>query len=135
VSLGDACALPIRSDAADAATVGWGLRNVPDIDQAHSEILRVLKPGGRFASIDMAVPRNRLGAKLSRFVFHSLVPRLGYLFGRAEAYTYLPQSTERFSTREQLADSMARAGFTDIHFEDLFFGNICVHFGRKPQTS
>ncbi|MFZ4507296.1 MAG: bifunctional demethylmenaquinone methyltransferase/2-methoxy-6-polyprenyl-1,4-benzoquinol methylase UbiE [Fimbriimonas sp.] len=131
VALGDACALPIASGSFDAVTVGWGIRNVPDIDQAHREIARVLRPGGRFVSLDMARPRQAVIGALSTWAFQNLVPKLGALFGSKDAYTYLPKSTERFSTREQLVESMEKAGFEDIHYRDLMMGNICMHWGVK----
>lgn len=132
LTTGDACRLPIRAGAVDAVSVGWGIRNVPDVDAAHRELFRVLKPGGRFVSLDMAKPRSRAVRGLGRLMFHRLAPWIGARFGRAEAYTYLPKSTERFLSREQLRDSMERAGFVDVAWQDLFLGNICLHFGRKP---
>ncbi|MCW5942680.1 MAG: ubiquinone/menaquinone biosynthesis methyltransferase [Fimbriimonadaceae bacterium] len=132
LGLADACRLPIRAGSVDAVTVGWGIRNVPDVDGAHREIVRVLRKGGRFVSVDMALPRNRVVRALSRFVGQTLLPRLGALFGMRTAYTYLPESTERFASREALAESMRRAGLVDVHFRDLFFGNICLHAGSKP---
>ncbi len=132
LALADACCLPVGSAAFDSVTVGWGIRNVPDIDLAHREIARVLKSGGWFASLDMAQSRNPLIRSVSQLIFSKVVPRLGSLFGNREAYTYLPKSTERFWGREELSESMRRAGFQDVHHVDLFFGNICAHFGRKP---
>jgi len=132
LTLGDACRLPVQAEVFDGVSVGWGIRNVPDIDAAHRELFRVLKKGGRFVSLDMARPRARFLRGISEFVFNTLVPRMGAIFGKTQAYTYLPKSTQKFWTREQLAASMASAGFTDIGFKDLMFGNICVHWGRKP---
>lgn len=132
LSLGDAGQLPVASNKFDAVTVGWGIRNVPDIDLAHKEIFRVLRAKGRFVSLDMARPENPILGSVSRWVFNSIVPLVGRIFGRQEAYTYLPKSTERFFTRSELADSMQRAGFTNVSWHNLFFGNICVHFGVKP---
>jgi demethylmenaquinone methyltransferase / 2-methoxy-6-polyprenyl-1,4-benzoquinol methylase len=131
LSLADACNLPLRSESVDAVTVGWGIRNVPDIDAAHAEIARVLKSGGRFVSLDMAQPRGAFLRGASHLVFNKLVPLMGSLFGKTKAYTYLPKSTEKFWSREQLAESMGRAGMTEVGFKDLFFGNICMHWGRK----
>jgi len=130
-SLGDACALAIRSEQFDAATVGWGIRNVPDIDLAHREIVRTLKKGGRFVSLDMALPENGLIRFVSRLVFRICSPLLGTLFGSRSAYQYLPESTERFWSREELAASMRKAGLTRVRFRNFMFGNICMHWGIK----
>jgi demethylmenaquinone methyltransferase/2-methoxy-6-polyprenyl-1,4-benzoquinol methylase len=131
VALGDACRLPYASGVFDGVTVGWGIRNVSSVDAAHREIARVLRPGGRFVSLDMARPRNPVLRILSKFVFHTVVPLLGSLLGKTKAYTYLPKSTERFASREELAESMRQAGFRDVGFRDFFFGNICMHWGTK----
>jgi demethylmenaquinone methyltransferase/2-methoxy-6-polyprenyl-1,4-benzoquinol methylase len=132
LALADAGQLPYASDTFDAVTVGWGIRNVPDVDRVHGEIARVLRSGGTFVSLDMARPRNRLFGSASEWVFHRLVPLLGQWMGHAEAYRYLPESTRRFMTREELAESMTRAGFAEVAWRDLFFGNVCLHRGRKP---
>ncbi len=130
-ALGDACRLPLRSASVECVTVGWGLRNVSDLSVALREIYRVLKPGGRFVTVDMAVPRSAAVRAAGGLLFHRLVPLLGGLFGKREAYAYLPKSTDRFATREALADALAAAGFENVHWHDLFFGNICVHRGDK----
>jgi len=132
LSLGDACQLPIQSNCVQAVSVGWGIRNVPDVDAAHRELFRVLQPGGRFVSLDMAVPRNPIVRIPSQFVGNFILPRLGALFGKTSAYTYLPKSTQKFKSREELKASMERAGFIEVGYQDLFFGNICIHWGRKP---
>ena len=129
--LGDACNLPIASGAYDGATVGWGIRNVPDIDLAHREIARVLKPGARFVSLDMAVPRNGVLRAVSSVFCGRIIPAIGSVFGFREAYTYLPKSTELFKSREMLIESMEKAGFVECRYKDLMLGNICVHWGRK----
>jgi demethylmenaquinone methyltransferase/2-methoxy-6-polyprenyl-1,4-benzoquinol methylase len=131
-ALGDALALPVASSSVDGLSVGWGIRNLADVDAAHREIFRVLKPGKRFASVDMAQPAHPIALSISRKLFVSVVPMLASLFGKGSAYMYLPQSTERFKSRQELADSMSNAGFTDVRWQDLMFGNICVHWGLKP---
>ena len=130
--LGDTLQIPIQSNSVDAVTVGWGIRNVTDIDRAHQEIFRVTKPGGRFVSIDMAQPSNRLIRFLSTQVLGKGLPMLGTLFGKKSAYTYLHQSTLQFRNRIQLAQSMRQAGFIDVSWRNLFAGTICIHWGMKP---
>ena len=132
LTLGDACALPVQSEVFDAVSVGWGIRNVPDVDAAHRELFRVLKKGGRFVSLDMARPKNPVMRKISEFMFNSIVPKLGSIFGKTAAYTYLPKSTQKFSSREELVVSMNQAGFTDVGFRNYMFGNVCLHWGTKP---
>ncbi len=132
LALGDACGLPVQSEKFDGVSVGWGIRNVPDIDAAHRELFRILKPKGRFVSLDMARPRNPLVRIPAEFVTNTFLPWLGAIFGKTKAYTYLPKSTQKFKTRLELKASMEAAGFTQVGFKDLFFGNICVHWGQKP---
>lgn len=128
---GDACRLPFRSGSFDVVTVGWGLRNVADLSAALSECHRILSQRGRLVSIDMALPSSRLIRTFSQFAFQKLVPFLGSLIGKREAYQYLPQSTLRFPSREELADEMKTAGFRHVRWKDLFLGNICIHYAEK----
>lgn len=130
LGVGDACKLPIKSSSFDAVTIGWGLRNVPDLSAALAEAARVLRPGGRLVSIDMARPKNFLGAISERAV-HFAVPLLGSCLGHGAAYRYLPMSTLTFATREQLNKAFKDAGFIDIRSHDFLLGNICLHLGTK----
>ncbi len=131
LALADACSLAFRSESFHAVSVGWGIRNVPDIDEAHREAFRVLKPGGRFVSLDMAVPEGKFFGHVSKQILGVLTPILGRLFGQSEAYTYLPKSVGRFLSREQLQQSMIQVGFKDTGFQDLMLGNLCMHWGTK----
>ena len=131
LSLGDACNLPVANGQFDAVSVGWGIRNVPDIDGAHQELARILRPGGRVVSIDMAIPRNRFIRSVSGLFTNTVIPWIGTLFGKTKAYTYLPKSTQKFFSRDQLVASMESAGFVDIRYKDLLLGNVCVHYARK----
>lgn len=132
LTLGDATSLPYEDAAFDAVTVGWGLRNVPDIPAALREAARVLKPGGRFASLDMAIPRNPLLRSSSRVFTDKVGPALGRALGSRTAYEYLPKSVHSFMSREQLAEAMRQAGFVDVAWHDFMMGNICLHHARIP---
>lgn len=128
---GDACCLPLRSESFDAITIGWGLRNVSDLPAALAECHRVLSPRGRMVSLDTAVPRSGFLRSISGVACQRLAPILGSLVGKRQAYHYLPQSTLRFASREELAEAMKAAGFRNIRWRDMFFGNICIHYGEK----
>jgi demethylmenaquinone methyltransferase/2-methoxy-6-polyprenyl-1,4-benzoquinol methylase len=131
LQLGDACRLPIAGGRFDAVTVGWGLRNVPDVGAALREANRVLKPGGRFVTLDMARPRNGVVGRVSEWAFHTVVPLVGRVFGKSRAYTYLPKSTLQFLSRDELKRAMEQAGFSDVRTRDFAFGNVCMHWGTK----
>lgn len=131
-SLGDACRIPVQSESVDAVAVGWGIRNVPDIDAALAEIFRVLKPGGKFVTLDMAIPDNPVVRWGSHLMCGKVLPALGSLFGQKLAYQYLPESAERFLTRPQLASRMEVAGFKNVKWHNRMLGNICLHVGAKP---
>lgn len=131
LSLGDAGNLPIASEMFDAVTVGWGLRNVPDIRLALKEIHRVLKPGGRFVTLDMAKPKNRIVRTISLWTTNSVIPAMGTLFGKTKAYRYLPKSTTKFVERDEMQRLMEEAGFTNVKHKDFMVGNICMHWGVK----
>lgn len=125
-TLGDACAIPFAEASFDAVTVGWGLRNVPDLDACLAEAYRVLKPGGRIVSVDMALPKRAMPRALSLFGHRVVIPFLGSLIGKREAYTYLPRSTEQFDSPEALAQRMMRQGFRNPHIRRLFMGNLAI---------
>lgn len=130
--LGDGNQLPIASEVADAVTVGWGIRNVPNIDQTHEEIYRILKSGGRFVSIDCSDPAHPVLKFATRLLRGRILTAIGSVFGFRNAYQYLDESTKRFKTRQELKASMESAGFVEVNYQDLMLGNICIHWGTKP---
>jgi len=130
--LGDACQLPLANENFEGVSVGWGIRNVPDIDLAHREIFRVLKPGGRFVSLDCAEPQNNLVRKVTGIGRTFMTKLLGASFRSRQEYDYLNESSKRFKSRQELVEIMQKAGFVDVKFQDLMFGNICIHWGTKP---
>ena len=130
--VGDACELPFEDDRFNGITVGWGVRNVTDIIKAHEEAFRVLKPGGRFVSIDCAEPKSKVVGKVAGFGRTVMTRILGASLKSKQDYRYLDESTKRFKTRQELVQIMQSAGFTDVNLQDLMFGNICIHWGTKP---
>ncbi|MBU0511155.1 MAG: ubiquinone/menaquinone biosynthesis methyltransferase [Chloroflexi bacterium] len=128
----DALQLPFPADTFDAVVSGFLLRNVVDLPQTLREQHRVLKSGGMLVALDTTRPRENLFSPLIRFHMHTTIPLLGRLLtGEAEAYTYLPDSSECFLPAEELAAHIAVAGFREVCFWRLMFGTIAIHWGRK----
>jgi demethylmenaquinone methyltransferase / 2-methoxy-6-polyprenyl-1,4-benzoquinol methylase len=126
---GDLLALPFADGSFDAATVGFGVRNVADLELALSELRRVLRAGGRLAVLEITTPRGLLRAFYSLW-FDRLVPLLGKLLPGGSAYSYLPASVKRFPDAETLADLMRAAGFEDVEVRLLAGSIVALHTGR-----
>jgi len=106
---------------------------VVDLPLALSEQNRVLKPGGWWVSLDTTRPRRSLLSPFIFFYMHRIIPLLGWLFTRQiDAYTYLPESSEKFLRAEELVAHLAAAGFRQVGFHRLNFGTIAIHWGQKP---
>jgi demethylmenaquinone methyltransferase/2-methoxy-6-polyprenyl-1,4-benzoquinol methylase len=129
----DALNLPFPPNTFDALTAGYLMRNVIDIPRAFAEQLRVLKPGGRVVILDTSPPPNNL---LKPFIVAYLrygIPTLGRLIsGNSDAYQYLPESTQKFKTPDELAALMQQAGFVNVQYKLFMFGTMAVHWGEKP---
>ncbi len=119
---GDLLALPFDDGAFDAATVGFGVRNVPTLPAALAELRRVLRPGGRLGVLEITQPTGALRPFFSLW-FDRLVPLLGRVLPGGSAYTYLPASVRRFPDAGSLARLLGEAGFTDVDVR-LFGGTI-----------
>jgi len=129
---GDALSLPFSDDSFACATAGFSLRNMPDIEKALSEMVRVVRPGGRVAILELSPMTPGLKAALFRPVFHGLVPLIGRLVaGDRSAYAYLPRSVDHFLEAEQLASMLTGLGLEEVQYKRLGFGTVAVHWGIK----
>lgn len=128
----DALALPFPDRAFDGAMVGWGVRNLMDLDAGLSEAARVLKPGARLVILEMTLPPNPRLRRVYQFYFRRVLPRIGRMISKhTTAYTWLPESTQAFPGPEELARRMERGGFRDVRYE-LFLGGVtALHVGTK----
>ncbi len=132
----DAEQLPYPDTHFDVVTVGFGVRNVAHLDKAIHEMARVAKPGGRVVILEFNRPRPTSWYKsLVDFYLFKVLPRIGGMLSRREAYTYLPESMKHFVSRETLTSLMEQAGLTNIVIRDLNFGTVCIHLGTKPKES
>jgi demethylmenaquinone methyltransferase / 2-methoxy-6-polyprenyl-1,4-benzoquinol methylase len=125
---GDLLALPFEAGSFEAATVGFGVRNVADLEAGLRELQRVLAEGGRVAVLEITQPRGLL-APFYRVWFDRIVPLLGRLLKGGEAYTYLPASVRRFPGPDELAGLMRRVGFTDVGYRTFAGGIVALHTG------
>ncbi|HEY6091419.1 MAG TPA: class I SAM-dependent methyltransferase [Gemmatimonadales bacterium] len=128
----DALALPFRAAHFDGALVGFGVRNLADLDAGLREAARVLKPGARFVVLEFATPRFAPLRAVYLFYFKHILPAIGRLVSKhRDAYTYLPESVLAFPEPEALSHRIAAAGFSRVAFERLTGGICAVHHATR----
>lgn len=131
---GDALRLPFEAEAFDAVTIAFGLRNLSSVESGLSELLRVLKPGGRACILEFSKPVVPGFNLLFQLYFTRLLPRIGGMIsGSSSAYEYLPASVSRFPDQKQLAMMMREAGFVEVKYENLTGGIAALHEGSRPR--
>lgn len=130
---GNAMELPFEDNTFDCATVGWGLRNVPDILTAVKEMARVVKPGGKVVSLDMAQPDAPVFKQVYWLCFEKVIPAMGKLWaGNKGAYGYLHDSAKVFPHQQELTRMFGAAGLVETGYHNLTGGVVAVVEGRKP---
>lgn len=132
--IGDIMSMPFADGTFDYVTCGYALRNVPDVELALVEIKRVMKPGGRFISLDFAHPRNRI----YRWLYLNYLIVVGsltgiLLHGDADVYRYIPESLKRYPGQHGVEDIMKRVGFNETGFKEFGGGIMSLNYGTKPR--
>jgi demethylmenaquinone methyltransferase/2-methoxy-6-polyprenyl-1,4-benzoquinol methylase len=127
----DALQLPYDGERFDAVSVGFGVRNLADLDRGLREMARVLKPGGRLVILEITQPTRPPLSWFFSLWFDRVVPRLGALSSDPEAYSYLPESVRSFPRPRGLAEMMDAAGFERIRYTILAGGIIAIHSATR----
>lgn len=132
-SLGNAEALRFAKNKFDAVTVGFGVRNVKNLEKAFSEMYRVTRPGGRVVCLEFTTPESRLVRYIYDFYSFTLLPVIGTVISKDKTgiYNYLPDSIRKFPPAEKLRALMLQVGFSKVDYEMLSGGIVAVHVGMK----
>lgn len=130
---GNAMELPFADNTFDTVTIGFALRNVPDLEKVLAEMGRVVKPGGQVVSLELSKPTLPLFRSIYYFYFNRLLPWIGKLAAnRYEQYRWLPQSLIEFPDYKQLAGIFENVGLQQVETYPLMGGIAAVHIGHKP---
>ncbi|MCC6147126.1 MAG: ubiquinone/menaquinone biosynthesis methyltransferase [Anaerolineaceae bacterium] len=133
----DAENLPFERDTFAGVVSGFLLRNVPHLQKALEEQVRVLASGGKWVALDTTPPKAGFLRPFIWFHMHIIIPLLGKLIaGNVDAYTYLPETSEKFLSAERLAEAIEKAGIFPVKFIRKMFGTMAIHWGKKriPST-
>ena len=129
----DTLILPFLDNTFDVVSVGFGIRNVVDLEMGIREMTRVAATGGRVVILEFTQPVNPLFRSLYYFYFTKILPFIGNWISRSkdDAYGYLPRSVMKFPNCDALKDVMEECGLTDVEFYRKTFGIVEIHVGRK----
>ncbi|TWT28311.1 demethylmenaquinone methyltransferase [Planomicrobium sp. CPCC 101110] len=129
---GNAMSLPFPDNSFDFATIGFGLRNVPDYRHVLSEMHRVLKPGGMIACLETSQPESLLFKPFFRLYFRFIMPVFGKLFAKSyKEYSWLQESAKSFPGMKQLAKLFTQVGFVQVKYKPYTGGAAALHLGIK----
>lgn len=131
-AVANTCELPFADESFDCVTIGFGVRNLADIDAGLAEMARVLRPGGKLVCLETSQVRSKPVRLLWQLCFKVFSPCAAMLMGaRKSAYDYLPRTAQEFLSRDELAGKFSEHGLVDVDISDLMFGAVCVHVGTK----
>ncbi|HEY6148219.1 MAG TPA: ubiquinone/menaquinone biosynthesis methyltransferase, partial [Thermoanaerobaculia bacterium] len=129
----DALRLPFADASFDRITVGYGLRNLADLEGGLAEMRRVLAPGGRAAILDFGKPDNPLAGALYWAFLYLMMPAVGWLFHKdPQTYLYIPESLKKYPGQRGVEQMMRRAGFVNARYENRLLGTMGINIGEAP---
>lgn len=131
---GDAEWISLSSNSFDRAMVGFGVRNLSDMERGFSEMFRILKPGGKLVCLEFSMPPGRCFRWLYDLYSFHILPHLGNTFaGTKEPYIYLYESIRQFPSADELMRILQGLGFVDVTYRRLSLGIAVIHLGTKPK--
>jgi len=129
---GDAEGISFPDGSFDAATIGFGIRNLTHMEFGFTEMYRVLKPGGKLMCLEFSRPTTPWFRWLYDFYSFHIMPFLGKLLvGSKQAYTYLPESIRLFPLPDELAGMLENIGFSNVTYRRMTNGIAVVHLAKK----
>jgi demethylmenaquinone methyltransferase/2-methoxy-6-polyprenyl-1,4-benzoquinol methylase len=127
----DAQALTLPDGSFDVVTIGFGVRNLPDRPANFAEVLRVLKPAGRYLILEFSRPHTWFRPLYNLYIA-TIVPLLGAIVARDRtSYQYLNDSIRQFPPQAALAAELREAGFAEVRWTDMLFGAVALHVATK----
>ena len=130
----DALRLPFADGSFDVVSVGYGLRNLADIERGLREILRVLRPEGKLLSLDFGKPENRLLRSLYFGYLRTVLPALGRIYcGDPDTHGYILVSLQNYGAQRGIRELMEKSGYRKCGFEEFCGGTMAINFGSKPR--
>lgn len=131
-SVGDAKKVGFADNTFDAATVSFGMRNIPDTAAALREMRRVLRPGGSFLCLELTQPLKRWFVPVYKWYVFKIIPFIGKIFTKSAApYSYLPVSIETYYKPAEFMRVMQECGFSDVRVHSLSLGIATIYQGKK----
>jgi len=129
---GDAQRMPFPENMFDIVTIGYGLRNLADLDAGIREMLRVTKPGGRLLALEFGKPDNALWRGIYFCYLKMFLPVFGIVFcGSAAAYAYILESLKHYPAQEGVSARMREAGWQNVRVVNLVGGMMSIHWAEK----
>ena len=129
---GDSETINFADNSFDAVTVAFGVRNFENLEKGLSEMLRVLKPGGKLVMLEFSKPKQKGLKSIYKLYMNVVAPGAGKIFSKnKEAYQYLNQSVQAFPERENFIEIMKKTGYKETYFKTLSLGICCIYCGSK----